>query len=147
MTFVSRQSIVFSLCLTGALLGCGSDAKERTFIRNQIAALTTSTSETIDLSQVGSSSWSQLCILTPYSTNETAKSILGFEWDAENKTNIHSNDSITVLVFASDEVEHYVAYPRKDGDFSLIEPSCLSRDRAKFVPERNDGSVRFVVAN
>lgn len=148
MTSLSRRWITLSLCLAAALSGCRSDAGERASIHNQIEALTSSTSETIDLSQVGSSSWSRLCVLTPYSTNETAKNVLGFEWDAEKKTSIQSSDSITVLIFASDgDVETYVAYPRENGDFSRIESSCLSRDRAKFVREQNDGSVSFVVAD
>ena len=146
MTFLNRQWIALSLCLAAALLGCSSNTGRRASIRNQIEALTTSTSETIDLSQVGSSSWSRLCVLTPYSTNETAENVLGFEWDAESRTSIQNSDSITVLAFASDdEVETYVAYPRGKGDFAGGESACLARDRAQFVRKQNDGWLSFVV--
>lgn len=104
--------------------------------------------ETIDLSQVGSPDWSRFCVLTPYSTNETAEDTLGFEWNAEENTTIQSRDDITVLPLVGDrEVETYLSYPRGKGDFSSdTGPLCVARDRAKFVREQNEGSVRFSVA-
>ena len=148
MTFLSRRWIAVSLFAAAALSGCSINVGESVAIRNQVKDLTTSTSETIDLSQVGSDSWSRLCILTPYTTHETARDVLGFEWDVEGKTNIQRSDSITVLVFASDDdVETYAVYPRRDGDFASVsfESSCLSRERAKFVRKQNGGSANFVV--
>lgn len=148
MTFLNRRWTTFSLCLAAILSGCSSDIGKQMSVRSQIKDLTTSTAEMIDLSQVGSSAWSRLCVLTPYSTNKMAKDILEFEWDAEAKMSIASNDGITLLVFASDdEVDTHVSYPRGDGDFSSAESACLSRDRAKFVRKQDDsGWVSFVAA-
>ena len=149
MTFLNRRWIAISICLAATLSGCSSGVGERVSVRRQIKALTASSAKTIDLAQVGSASWSRLCILTPYTTNEAAKDLLGFEWDAE-KTNIESSDDFTLLVFASDdEVDTDVAYSKRDGDFSPVgfDSSCLSRDDAKFVREPDkDGWVNFVVA-
>lgn len=149
MTSLDRRWIAFSLCLAATLSGCSSGVGERMSVRRQIKALTTSNAKTIDLSQVGSTSWSRLCILTPYSTNRVAEDALGFEWDAE-KTNIELSEDVVLLVFASgDNVDTYVAYPREDGDFSPVgfESSCLSRNRTKFAREQDDdGWVTFVPA-
>ena len=48
----------------------------------------------IDLSVVGPASWERVCVLSPYTTNQTAEQILGFRWDAESKTSIAGSDEI-----------------------------------------------------
>ncbi len=102
----------------------------------------------VNLALVGPSSWERVCVLGPYTNNERAKHVLGFEWDARGKTSIAGNDGINVLVFVKDnEVIAYTEHPRNQGDFSKLKPRCLAREHATVVrrPDR-DGWV-FLVAS
>jgi hypothetical protein len=103
----------------------------------------------ISLAAVGLASWQRVCVLTPYSTNETTEKTLGFEWDSESKTSIGSNDGINVLVFIeAQEVIAYTEHPRHKGDFSELEPKCLEREHSTFRREvTGSGWVYLVPAN
>ena len=72
----------------------------------------------IDLSIIGPASWERVCVLSPYTTNQTAEQVLGFKWDAESKTSIARRDGINVLVFVqTQQVVAYTEHPRNKGDF------------------------------
>jgi hypothetical protein len=102
----------------------------------------------IDLAVVGPPSWDRVCVLTPYSNNESTKQLLGFPWDAESKTSIYSSDGINVLVFAKEKaVLAFAEYPRGMGDLSKIPPKCMPRTSARVVREAGpDGWVYLVPA-
>lgn len=97
----------------------------------------------IDLSVVEPASWDRVCVLGPYTLNETAEEILGFKWDAEAMTSIAGSDGINVLVFVQkQQVIAYAEHARSKGDFSKLQPRCLLRSNATVVRERRaDGWV------
>ena len=126
------------------LAGCGDRAQSSDSIREQIKQLIYTQTETIDLATVGSDDWSNLCVIQPYSDNETVSRALGFDWNAEDKTSVRYSDSTVLLLFATDrEVVDYVEYPRYDGDFARQEPPCLDRERAEFTKIDKEGWVRL----
>lgn len=120
------------------LLGCSIAS---TSISEQIAKqFKASQTASIDLSTVGPASWERVCILSPYSTNQSAEQVLGFKWDAESKTSIAGSDGINVLVFVQEHsVVAYTEHPRNLGDFSRLQPRCLVRSQA-IVSRQSDVS-------
>jgi len=99
----------------------------------------------IDLSMVGPEGWDRVCILTPYTSNAVAEKVLGFKWDSDAKTSIAGSDGINVLVFLKDhEVLAFTEHPRNKGDFSGMNPHCLSRARAKFVRVAGEDGWTFL---
>ena len=117
-------------------------------IRDQITAqFDASRTAPIDLSVVGPASWERVCVLSPYTTNQTAERVLGFKWDAESKTSIAGSDGINVLVFVQDQqVVGYTEHPRNKGDFSKLQPRCLPRSQATVRREPNAGNWVYLVA-
>jgi hypothetical protein len=92
---------------------------------------------------VGPGDWDRVCVLGPYSGNETAQIVLGFAWDAEAKTSIALDDGINVLVFTSGKsVVAYSQHPRNKGDFASIASTCSSRQEARLA--RQPGSWALV---
>lgn len=120
------------------LLGCPIAS---TSISEQIAKqFKASQTASIDLSTVGPASWERVCILSPYSTNQSAEQVLGFKWDAESKTSIAGSDGINVLVFVQEHsAVAYTEHPRNLGDFSRLQPRCLVRSQA-IVSRQSDVS-------
>ena len=97
---------------------------------------------------VGPSAWERVCVLGPYTNNERTEKILGFKWDSEAKTSIGGNDGINVLAFVQgSQVIAYTEHPRSKGDFSKIEPKCLTRDQAIVVRQSGDDGWVFLVTN
>lgn len=80
--------------------------------------------------------WEKVCILGPYSDNQAAKRILGFEWDVERKTSIHKNEGATLLLFIrGNSVVQYAEHSRAKGDFTNLSGQCFSRQSAVFIHE------------
>jgi hypothetical protein len=78
--------------------------------------------------------WEKICVLGPYSSNETAKKTLGFSWDAETKTSITTNEGISLLLFVQEsKVTAYVEHPRNHGDFSNLTAQCFRKEQTEFV--------------
>lgn len=126
------------------LHGCSSSSSP---IRAKITAqFEASNTAPIDLSVVGPASWERICVLSPYTTNQTAEKVLGFRWDAESKTSIAGSDGVNVLVFVQNQqVVAYAEHPRNKGDFSKLEPRCLLRSQATVRREAGaDGWVYLV---
>lgn len=126
------------------LHGCSSSSSP---IRAKITAqFEASNTAPIDLSVVGPASWKRICVLSPYTTNQTAEKVLGFRWDAESKTSIAGSDGVNVLVFVQNQqVVAYAEHPRNKGDFSKLEPRCLLRSQATVRREAGaDGWVYLV---
>jgi hypothetical protein len=88
----------------------------------------------IDLATIVTGTWEKVCVLGPYSNSDTAKEVLGFEWDAEGKTTIQSNDGISLLLFVQkSKVIAHVEHPRSHGDFSNLTMQCYLKEKAKFA--------------
>ncbi|MNZ36997.1 hypothetical protein D3C78_544360 [compost metagenome] len=144
LCLMKQSSLTLSLWLL-FLLGCSDGSSA---ISAQIAAqFDASKSAPIDLSVVGPASWERVCVLSPYTTNQTAERILGFKWDAESKTSIAGSDGINVLVFIENQqVVAYTEHPRNRGDFSKLQPRCLSRSQAGVKRELGSGGWVYLVA-
>ena len=85
------------------------------------------TKEIVDLSSFGSFDWEKACVLPPYTNNDAAKASLGFDWNAEEITNIHLHDSFYILAFVKgNEVVEYVEMPRRDRELLTLQPTCIS---------------------
>ena len=90
----------------------------------------------LNLAQAVPRPWEEVCVLGPYSDNISASNTLGFDWNAESKTSILTNEGIALLVFVKDgDVVEYVEHPRADGDFSRVSGKCFAREEATFVHE------------
>jgi len=83
-------------------------------------------------SQSVSGDWDQLCIFEPYSDNQKAAALLGFDWDLESNSNISAFDDITLLVFASSS--EIISYHdvKRNTDFSPLAGQCYGRLSANF---------------
>ena len=116
------------------IAACNPGASE---ISNEIARqFESSGRKSVTLSKAVPGTWERVCILGPYSDNKAAKNMLGFEWNAEIRTSISSNDGISLLLFVKGkEVLDYVAHARNNGDFSNLSGKCFSREKATFVQD------------
>lgn len=141
-----RASIALVLLLLSACSRIDTDISAKIE-----AALNASQTAPIDLALVVPAPWDRVCVLSPYFDNEQTEKVLGFKWNSDSRTSIRSNDGITVLVFAKeDDVVAYTEHRRDKGDFSRMQPRCLTRDQAKVFRQtepaaRNSGWV-FLVA-
>ena len=123
-TKLHRYSIIF---LLAACAGCTDYSSD---ISDQLNA---NGRNSIDLMQAVPIKWDKVCILGPYSGDNEAEKILGFEWPAESRTDIEDSDGITLLLFVRDKsVIEYVEHPRDQGDFSRLDSRCFKASSAKF---------------
>lgn len=85
--------------------------------------------------------WERVCLIKPYSTNELAEQIIGFQFDVESKSGISVLDGITlVLVISNESVIEYFETPRNNVDFSSLKQNCFYRADANFQVKRgSDG--------
>ena len=91
-------------------------------------------SKSVNLAEVVPGLWEKVCILGPYSDNLATKETLGFEWNAELRTSIQTNEGISLLLFVrGNEVLEYVEHSRRHGDFTNLTRKCFPRDKAIFV--------------
>jgi hypothetical protein len=89
---------------------------------------------TVNLAGAVPSPWEKVCILGPYMRNEDAKTTLGFEWNVEAKTEIKTNEGISLLLFVrGGEVVEHVQHPRHLGDFTNLTMRCFAREKAIFI--------------
>ena len=97
---------------------------------------------TINLAVAVSQPWEQVCILGPYSDNQAAKRVLGFEWDVERHSSIQTNEGAALLLFVQgNTVAQYVEHRRASGDFTNLSGRCFVREAAAFthVPNPEKG--------
>ena len=132
------------LAFTLLLAACSQDQG----ISRALAKIVDSNSATVDMAAVGPSSWERVCVLGPYSSNERAEQILGFRWDANDKSSIGSNDGINLLVFVrNQEVLAYTEHPRNKGDFLKLDSRCLGRSNAALIRQFESAGWLQLVPN
>ena len=87
----------------------------------------------VDLAPLGED-WSNLCILGPYSTNETALSVTGLNLDIESRSDIATNDGIALLINLNDQGGYKLfEVPRRPSDFSNLSGECWPRGVEFFI--------------
>ena len=123
-----------SLVVLAALSGCGRPGAD---ISREISRqFHLSGDGSVNLAMAVPRPWEEVCVLAPYADNIAASNTLGFDWNAESKTSIHSDDGIALLIFVKDgDVLDYVEHPRADGDFSRLGGKCFAREESMFVHE------------
>lgn len=90
-------------------------------------------SSTVNLSEVVKGSWTHVCTFPPYTSNEVSSEKLGFDWKLEEKSAVFIDDSVTLLVFATEsEVVKYFEVSRGDVDFAYLKSRCFNRKNATF---------------
>jgi len=78
--------------------------------------------------------WDKVCFLGPYSNNEAASELLGFDWPLESLTSVWINDGVTLLVFVENgSVQSYYEVSRAPYDFNIFSNSCVSRALSSFI--------------
>jgi hypothetical protein len=88
----------------------------------------------VNLSEAVPGPWEKVCILGPYMGNKEAKATLGFEFNVESKTQIQTNEGISLLLFVrGGEVVEYIEHPRRLGDFTNLTLRCFPKEKAIFV--------------
>jgi hypothetical protein len=141
-----KHCVIFWLVSLLHLSGCSSsDGRISSQIESQ---LKDNQNRPINLALLGPFDWDRVCVLTPYSNNDNAQTVLGFTWNATGKTSIGGSDTINVLVFAlKNEVVAYVEHPRNKGDFSELLPRCLTRAKAWVVRQPDANGWIYLVAS
>lgn len=127
-----RQLVQVTLALILLALGaCQTEKSISSAIKDQFVA---SERKAVNLAATVPGAWDQVCVLGPYSYNSAARQTLGFEWDAESKSSIATNEGVSLLVFVHDKtVVAYAEHPRTHGDFSNLTGRCFLRTKAKFM--------------
>ena len=129
-----RSRLFLAYCLWLAAAGCTADDASSSAIARQFAE---SKGVSVNLATAVSGTWEKVCVLGPYSNNETSKSTLGFEWNVETKTTIQTNEGISLLVFVrANKVVAYIEHPRNHGDFSNVTTQCFLKEKTQFVHDQ-----------
>lgn len=123
MSLKIPHALLAVLLLASGLVSCNRSVQTT---RSEIVTALQSSQDQLNLTAIGPAEWDQMCVLGPYTTNESAESILGFAWDAEGKTEIEQLDNIYVLVFTqNDEVAMHLEMPRHEGDLLNTQSPCF----------------------
>lgn len=125
-----------SYLLSLLLFSCheATDSPAQVRIVNEIVA---QASKPIDLTKIANGEWSRVCFFGPYTLKSS--DVLGFDWDVTKKTVVSVDDTINVIVFATEkQVAEFVVIPRHKADFWKLSRQCFRRKDAKFI---YDGSV------
>ena len=123
MQHLNKRSVGLLIAL--ALCGCPQGSKT--------IALDLS-SGVIDLAQQLPGAWTKVCLLPPYTNNQSAQQLLGFAYDVESNSTIASADDISLLLTMSEtEVLNSYAIDRSKADFSSLGANCYTREEATFT--------------
>lgn len=91
--------------------------------------------------------WDKMCILGPYTDNQRAKTVLGIDWNIEDRSEIKYSDAINSLVFLyQGKVNHVVDLKRGIIDFKNLD-LCIERERSQFEMsiDRNSRKILSLV--
>lgn len=128
-------------------LGCASCSQSDSFLGAQIDhQLRQGEPPALDLAKVGPVSWTRVCVLGPRAGDREAQALLGMPWPASSLTSVGERDDRVALVFTdATRVLAFVERPRADGDFSTVQPPCLTRAEARLSTQRDaDGRLRVL---
>ncbi|GAA0860450.1 hypothetical protein [Aliiglaciecola litoralis] len=90
--------------------------------------------EPLNLFEYVDSNWEKVCFLGPYSNDDAALELLGFQWPLETLTSVWVNEGVTLLVFIENgSIESYYEVSRGRYDFSVFSNSCIKRSAATFI--------------
>ncbi len=108
-----------------------TDNPEQLKIINEITA---QAPNSIDFKNIANDKWSRVCFFGPYALK--SNDILGFDWDVTKKTSVSGDDTINIIVFATEkQVTEFVVVPRAKADFWKLSRQCFPRNNAKFIYE------------
>ena len=108
------------------LTSCSNRQEENEISKNIYSQLKQSEWKVIDFSKTVPFEYEKVCILGPYTRNESAEQTLGFFWDVEKETDISGNDGINLIVFIKkNKIISYVEHSRGKGDFWKLSRKCL----------------------
>jgi len=132
--------------LLWAMFGCASCSQSDQFLSAQLDyQLRQGEQPALDLAQVGPAKWTRTCVLGPYTGDAQVEALLGFAWPAAQHTSIDRRDDVAVLVFIEGaRVLAFVERPRSGGDFTGVQPPCVTRQAARLATRR-DADGRLVV--
>ena len=117
---------VIILFILISFTSCSNNKIANEISENIYAQLKQSEWKVIDFSKTVSFQYERVCILGPYTTNESAEQALGFFWDVQKETEISGNDGINLIVFIEkNKVISYVEHSRGKGDFWKLSRKCL----------------------
>jgi hypothetical protein len=126
-------------------LGCAGCSQSDSFLGAQIDfQLRQGDTPTLDLGKVGPVTWTRVCVLGPGTDDRAAQALLGLPWPASRLTSLADGDERVALVFSDGaKVLAFVERPRADGDFTTVQPPCLTRAEARLETQRAaDGRLR-----
>lgn len=123
-----------TLILLAASLALAACERSGWRISQRLAVAVDSPTSPIDMTEVAPFDWVRVCVLGPYSGPNQAREVLGFDWAVEDKSDIGSQDAISLLVFVRGrEVVAYAEHPRGQGDLAALTGRCLDRGGARLV--------------
>lgn len=132
--FMHKYHIPYLLAFL--LLGC-HEKTDRTAKMKIVSEISAQAPKPIDFKNIANEKWSRVCFFGPYT--QKSSDVLGFDWDVSKKAAIADDDTINVIVFATEkQVTEFVVVPRGKADFWKISRQCFPRNNARFI---NDGSV------
>ncbi len=129
------------------VLGCASCSQSDSFLGAQIDfQLRQGDTPTLDLGKVGPVTWTRVCVLGPGTDDPAAQALLGLPWPASRLTSLGDGDERLALVFTDGaKVLAFVERPQSDGDFTSVQPPCLTRAEARLETRRAaDGGLRVL---
>jgi len=119
-----KKVIIFFILIF--LTSCSNKQEENEISKSIYSQLKQSEWKVIDFSKTVPFQYEKVCILGPYTTNESAEQALGFYWDVQKETEISTNDGINLIVFIKEnKVISYVEHSRAKGDFWKLSRKCL----------------------
>ena len=90
--------------------------------------------EPLNLVEYVDGTWQKVCFMGPYSDDNAARELLGFDWPLEALTSVWVNEGVTLLIFVENKsVKSYYEVSRGQYDFSVLSGSCIERDLASFI--------------
>jgi hypothetical protein len=128
-------------------LGCAGCSQSDSFLGAQIDfQLRQGETPTLDLAKVGPVTWTRVCVLGPGTDDGAAQALLGLPWPASRLTSLGDGDQRVALVFSDGaKVLAFVERSRADGDFTTLQPPCLTRAEARLETQRAaDGRLRVL---
>ena len=88
----------------------------------------------VDLAETLIGDWERVCVITPYSSNEYASEVIGFDVNVEERSDISALDDISLLVTVKNQnIEDMYEVPRENIDFSSLGAQCYARGNARFI--------------